>query len=361
MLAPIRLLRTTVSSTRTIATLAAATAVLTAVAVGVGRSRSDLGELFPDGAVPLGRWAGSLERVLDRPEPRHPWRLVRDLHWQIISREAEEPAVTDAREGTRGVCPAGMVEVRGDMLAEPSPNPYSDERIGSLQLRTCTRWLQKHYPERCAEFDRDRWLAIQQSLPRQPMHYCIDRFEYPNLAGQFPLIHVSWLEARDVCVDQGKRLCSEDEWTFACEGQEGKPYPYGYSRDPSRCVVDQEWRPYDGHAMIRRDDEDTMLELDRLWQGVASGARAGCRSDFGVYDMTGNVDEWTRSVRPLERPSILKGGYWGPVRGRCRPSTRSHTPDYVFYQQGFRCCQAAPGEASPRPATAQPRHREAIR
>ena len=54
--------------------------------------------------------------------------------------------------------------------------------------------------------------------------------------------------------------------------------------------------------------------------------------------LTGNVDEWTRTVREGERPSILKGGYWGPVRTRCRPATRSHDENHIFYQQGTRCC-----------------------
>jgi len=54
--------------------------------------------------------------------------------------------------------------------------------------------------------------------------------------------------------------------------------------------------------------------------------------------MIGNVDEWTIASRPSKYPSILKGGYWGPVRTRCQPSTRNHSPNHTFYQQGFRCC-----------------------
>jgi formylglycine-generating enzyme required for sulfatase activity len=97
-----------------------------------------------------------------------------------------------------------------------------------------------------------------------------------------------------------------------------------------------------------RTDGRALAEIDRLWQGEASGARSRCRSPFGVYDMTGNVDEWTVSVRPGERPSILKGGYWGPVRTRCRPSTRAHGEDYASYQQGFRCCADVPSRAAGR-------------
>ena len=63
--------------------------------------------------------------------------------------------------------------------------------------------------------------------------------------------------------------------------------------------------------MRPRDGPAAMVEMDRLWQGVRSGSQPGCRSPFGVYDLTGNVDEWTRSVHDGERPSILKGGLLG--------------------------------------------------
>lgn len=174
------------------------------------------------------------------------------------------------------------------------------------------------------------------------MHFCIDRFEYPNRRGAYPWIMVDWNEARGICAQEGKRLCTEAEWTFACEGEATLPYPYGYERDPEACVIDHPWREVHAEALFPRDTERALIELDRLWQGEPSGARPRCRSPFGVYDMTGNVDEWTISVVVGERPSILKGGYWGPVRDRCRPSTRAHGEDFSFYQQGLRCCSDPP-------------------
>jgi formylglycine-generating enzyme required for sulfatase activity len=269
---------------------------------------------------------------------RHEWRLKLGRHWQIASTPAESQETTDAAEGNRGQCGPGMVEVKGRMKQDPSTNHFSANTVEEMQKTTCTKWVQKEYPERCGEFDRDKWLSISKELTTKDLNYCMDRFEYPNQKGVYPWIMVSWYEAEDLCADEGKRLCSEDEWTFACEGEEATPYPYGYVRDPAVCITDQPWRAFSESAMRPRDGANAMAEMDRLWQGLPSGAQARCKSVFGVYDLTGNVDEWTRTSREGERPSILKGGYWGPVRTRCRPTTRSHDENHIFYQQGFRCC-----------------------
>jgi hypothetical protein len=259
-------------------------------------------------------------------------------HWQIVaSSPIEDVAVTDAAERTRGRCPAGMVDVAGRMKIDGWG--YMDG-VDALQKKTCVDWFARKYPERCETFDRDRWLVLAKALATQPMSFCIDRFEYPNRRGAFPWIMITWTEARAVCQREGKRLCTEAEWTFACEGEEATPYPDGYDRQ-DQCVEDRSSRPVDESALEPRDSERAKEEIDRLWQGEPSGSRPRCRSVFGVYDMTGNVDEWTTSVIAGERPSILKGGYWGPVRNRCRPSTRAHGEGFAFYQQGLRCCVSA--------------------
>lgn len=260
----------------------------------------------------------------------HEWQLIQGRHWQIRSPAGEPTAVTDAREKNRGLCQPGMIEIAGKMKQH--------FLLDDLQMQTCTKWIDRKWPERCAEYDRDKWLTLSKDLPTQPLHFCIDRFEYPNRKDEYPIILVSWYEARDACQAEGKRLCSEDEWTYACEGDEAQPYPNGYVRNPEACLNDRPWKQFHDSAFFPRNGEAAKQELDRLWQGLPSGARPLCKSPFGVYDLTGNVDEWTRSSVPGERPSVLKGGYWGPVRTRCRPATKAHDETHVFYQQGFRCC-----------------------
>ena len=46
----------------------------------------------------------------------------------------------------------------------------------------------------------------------------MDRFEYPNRAGEMPLRTLSWSQARQRCTDAGKRLCEAAEWERACAG-----------------------------------------------------------------------------------------------------------------------------------------------
>ncbi len=285
--------------------------------------------------------AESEELVIARPSVRsetltHEWRSVEGKHWTIVDGSTpEDPAATDIAEGNTGRCASGMVAISGSMKQDHAAT------VEALQETVCTEWIHGSSGlRRCARFDRDAWREVSSSLATTPMRYCIDRFEFPNLRRAYPIIFVTWSEAQSLCKRENKRLCTESEWTFACEGEEALPYPYGYDRDESACVIDRPNPAYDAKIIgtAPRNSLALATELDRLWRGESAGSRPRCRSPFGVYDLTGNVDEWTSSVHPGERPSILKGGYWGRIRARCRPSTRAHAQDFAFYQQGFRCC-----------------------
>jgi sulfatase modifying factor 1 len=229
-------------------------------------------------------------------------------------------------------CPAGTVRVKGMAL------PAGSDMVEVLQDSTCDEWISTQFPARCARFNREKWIKVTDGLKtkRHQMDFCMDTYEWPNEAGATPLVFIDWYSAKKTCEAAGKRLCTEEEWTFACEGEEGLPYPYGYERDATVCNIDHKWIAPDVDAL--QNPAKRGEELLRLWQGVPSGTMERCVSPFGVHDMTGNVDEWTSSTRKSGYRSILKGGYWSVVRTRCRPSTRIHNETFAFYQQGMRCC-----------------------
>ncbi|MBX3209171.1 MAG: SUMF1/EgtB/PvdO family nonheme iron enzyme [Labilithrix sp.] len=204
-------------------------------------------------------------------------------------------------------------------------------------VQRCVRWLKTAAGgvERCATFAPSS--ACKTATKKK--HYCIDRYEYPNKRGELPVVMKTWTEARETCRAAGKRLCGESEWTLACEGDRRLPYPYGRRRDAKACNIDKPLPQVDEKALA--DPKRSAAEAARLWQGEPSGSRAGCVSPYGVFDMTGNVDEWVVNERGKPFKSGSKGGYWGPVRARCRPMTTAHGETFPFYQTGFRCCADA--------------------
>ena len=166
------------------------------------------------------------------------------------------------------------------------------------------------------------------------MRYCIDRYEVTPPGYTYPLTHVNWAEAQNLCHAMDKRLCYEDEWEFACEGPDALPFPYGYVRDGKRCNHDF-------------PEEQLVTSPDHLIDHrVAGDALPECRSPFGVFNMVGNVDEWTtRYARDPPRRAILRGGWWLIGRSRCRAATDNHSELYAGVQTGFRCCKAAHTQA----------------
>jgi hypothetical protein len=245
-----------------------------------------------------------------------------------IAETSALPAISGSGESVVAAagCPEGMVEVQGEFC--PSLAQF------------CSRFVDnKPERDRCAEF-KPGSRCHGHTLP---MHFCIDRYEYPNRAGATPVVATTWDEAAAQCKSEGKRLCKDTEWTQACEGDDRTPYPYGNVRDATACNFDKPYIMPDNNAYANPATREA--EIARVDQREFSGSRERCVSQYGVHDMTGNVDEWVVNTKGTtdEAPYIsgLKGGYWGPVRNRCRPMTTDHNMWHSGYQIGFRCCADA--------------------
>jgi formylglycine-generating enzyme required for sulfatase activity len=193
--------------------------------------------------------------------------------------------------------------------------------------------------------------------------FCIDRFEAPNVAGASPLVMYSFVESVAWCEHRGKRLCFDDEWTRACEGLAQNAYPYG-DHVPGVCNDDELWKVYDQSKLngwpwtVSKPEIDTLDELftaagavstsgqvaadhvAELYQAEGSGVNADCHGPDFVFDLTGNVEEWTRRSDGGGGPEFsgsLKGRYWAEAR-TCQSAVTTHGDGFRFYEIGFRCC-----------------------
>ncbi len=177
--------------------------------------------------------------------------------------------------------------------------------------------------------------------------YCIDRYEAPNRRGAKPLVMQSANDAVAWCSAHHKRLCTEDEWVAACEGDERKPYPYGSTHIDGRCTDDQPWRQVDESSLAKWPSHEAKEHARTLYQATPSGSKRKCVSEVGARDLTGNVEEWVVRTRNHEQdwPYVLAGCYWSGCYGGGKPTCRStndaHGPDFRFYETGFRCCRDA--------------------
>jgi hypothetical protein len=238
---------------------------------------------------------------------------------QVIQLVAERrPAAGAVPAPAGGACPDAMILVEGAFC--PTPD------------QPCLNWMDDpvKYPyARCAEFAQPSTCKGE----RVRLRFCIDRHEAAEATGM-PIADTSWTNASAACKAQGKRLCQEREWLFACEGEEMRPYPYGYVRNPALCNFE-------------KDNLVVKGELADQRQPVT--ANPECLSPFGVQNMVGNIDEWVVLDKPhysganggRKMVSGLKGGWWGPLRNRCRPTTVDHDEYFHELQTGYRCCADA--------------------
>ena len=164
----------------------------------------------------------------------------------------------------------------------------------------------------------------------QPTFWDDHKYNSPD----HPVVGVSWYEAHAFCKWAGCRLLTEAEWEKAARGTDGYLYPWG-------------------NEMPRTSLANFYLEMGTTYVGKYSPMGD---SPYGCVDMSGNVWEWTSSLRKkypydpkdgredtnVDGARVIRGGSWNTdenlvgafFRGKSDPSNSDS-------DLGFRCAMDA--------------------
>ena len=150
--------------------------------------------------------------------------------------------------------------------------------------------------------------------------------------GQEPVTEITWEEAQAYAKWAGKRLPTEEEWEIAASGKEHLRYPWGNEWDVVK-------------ANTKEAAQDGIKPAGAFMKGV---------SPLGLYDMSGNVWEWTDS-KPVsyagssfkiidgDNYRVIRGGSHKEGKAVATTSARNWIePTRSDATLGFRCAKDVP-------------------
>jgi len=153
-----------------------------------------------------------------------------------------------------------------------------------------------------------------------------------------PMTNVSWFGAWTYCGYYGWQLPSEEEWEKAARGDaDNRPFPWGYEFARNNANFYASRDPFENMSGFGSRTSPVGFYNGQSYDGYQT---LDSRSPYGLYDMAGNVWQWTRNVYEKQHYRYMRGGSKDTYEMDLRIWVRNNAePMYYSPGVGFRCAR----------------------
>ena len=181
------------------------------------------------------------------------------------------------------------------------------------------------------------WLFIPLEDPSQRIQFDGTTFTVQSGYEKHPMTSVTWFGAWGYCQYFGTRLPTELEWEKAARGTDERPFPWGDEIQRGHANFYSSRDPFEDMASFGSRTSPVGFYNGQVYDGFQTIDSA---SPYGLYDMAGNVWQWTGDVYEGMHYRFMRGGSKDTYDMDLRIWVRNNaTPTYFSPGVGFRCAR----------------------